>query len=71
MLALLNSFTIDLFYIIAFIGFVAIVEMTEPLYVSPFWRSKLDWVVAAGLVGFLLIFTRTALSLVPDGFSLS
>jgi hypothetical protein len=67
-LALFDGFTIDLFYIICFIGFVAVVEMTEPQYVDPPWRSKLDWVVGAGLVGSALIVIRTALALLPDGF---
>jgi hypothetical protein len=67
-LALVDRFTIDLFYIVCFIGFVAVVEMTEPQYIDPPWRSKLDWIVAVGLVGFLLIVIRTALALLPTGF---
>jgi hypothetical protein len=64
-LALLNSVTYELVFVISLIGFLVVVELTTPVNVTPRWRSRLKWLIAAGLLVFGYIVVRRILEILP------
>ncbi|WP_262180184.1 hypothetical protein [Haloarcula laminariae] len=67
MLAALNALTLDLFFVVSLIGFLVVVELTAAVNVTPRWRSRLKWLILAGLVGFAYIVVRRILEILPSG----
>ncbi len=51
-LALLDALTLRLFFVLSFLGFLVVIELTAPFAVAPRWRRRLRWVI---LVGFLIL----------------
>jgi len=66
-LAALRSLTLDLFFVVSLIGFLVVVELTAPINVTPQWRSRLTWLILAGLLGFAYIVARRILEILPSG----
>jgi hypothetical protein len=66
-LALLESLTLDLFFVVGLIGFLVLVELTAPFTVTPRWRSRLKWFILVGLVVFGVIVVRRILEILPPG----
>lgn len=66
-LVLLESFSYELYFVIALIGFLVVTELTAPFNVTPRWRSRLKWFVLAGLVVFAYIVVRRILAILPEG----
>ncbi|WP_324666119.1 hypothetical protein [Haloarcula sediminis] len=66
-LAALNALTLDLFFVVSLIGFLVVVELTAAVNVTPQWRSRLKWLILAGLVGFAYIVVRRILEILPSG----
>ena len=62
-LALLDALSLELFFVLSLIGFLIVTELTAPLNVSPTWRRRLRWVIAAGLLGFAVIVIRRILDI--------
>ena len=62
-LALLDSLSLELFFVLSLIGFLIVTELTAPLNVSPAWRRRLRWVILAGLIGFAIIVVRRILEI--------
>ena len=62
-LALLDALSLELFFVLSLIGFLIVTELTAPLNVSPAWRRRLRWVIAAGLLGFAVIVIRRILDI--------
>jgi hypothetical protein len=66
-LALLGSLELELFFVLSLIGFLIVVELTAPIAITPAWRRRLPWLIAAGLVVFGVIVIRRILEILPPG----
>lgn len=66
-LALLNSVTYELFFVMSLIGLLVIVELTAPFRITPKWRKRLWVVILLGLIGFSIIVIRRILAILPPG----
>jgi hypothetical protein len=66
-LVALDSLSLDLFFVVSLIGFLVVVELTAPVAVSPQWRRRLPWLIAAGLLVFAYIVVRRILEILPPG----
>jgi hypothetical protein len=66
-LALLESLTYELFFVVSLIGFLVIVELTAPFNITPVWRSRLKWLILLGLAVFGYIVVRRILEILPAG----
>jgi ABC-type enterochelin transport system permease subunit len=67
LLAVLNALSLELFFVVSFIGFLVIVELTAPFQVTPRWRSRLKWLILLGLAVFGAIVVRRILEILPPG----
>lgn len=63
----LGSLSIESFYMASFVGFLVLVELTNPVNISPRWRSRLRWIILLGLVGMVYIWVHRLLEVVPPG----
>jgi len=63
LMALSHAFDITLFFILMLIGFLVLVELMSPYHVSPRWLRRLSWVVAAGVIVFMLIVAKRAMEI--------
>ncbi len=66
-LAVLEALSLELFFVLSLIGFLVIIELTAPLNVTPEWRARLRWLIAAGLLVFGYIVVRRILAILPPG----
>lgn len=66
-LVLLDALALDLFFVVALIGFLILTELTAPVAVTPTWRWRLRIVIAIGLVVFGYIVVRRILAILPEG----
>lgn len=66
-LALLESLSYELFFVVSLIGFLVVVELTAPFTVTPQWRARLKWLIAVGLLVFAYIVIRRILEILPEG----
>lgn len=66
-LALLESLSYELFFVVSLIGFLIVVELTAPFAVTPQWRRRLKWLIAIGLLVFGYIVVRRVLEILPPG----
>lgn len=66
-LSLLGSVSLELFFVVSLIGLLVITELTAPFAVTPTWRRRLQWLIAAGLVVFAYIVVRRILAILPPG----
>lgn len=66
-LAALGSLTLELVFVVSLIAFLVLVELTAPVAVTPRWRSRLKWVIAAGLLVFAYIVVKRILAILPSG----
>lgn len=64
-LALLGSLSYELFFVVSLIGFLVVVELTAPFNVTPRWRARLKWLIAAGLAVFAYIVVKRILEILP------
>ena len=64
-LALLGSFSYELFFVLSLIGLLIVTELTAPFAVTPAWRRRLRWLIAIGLVGFAVVVVRRILEILP------
>ena len=64
-LAVLGSFSFDLFVILSFVGVLLVAELTSPINVTPAWRRRLRVLVVLGLVGFAVVAGRRFLEIAP------
>ena len=63
LMTLTHAFDITLFFILMLIGFLVLVELMSPYHVSPRWLRRLSWVVAAGVIVFMLIVAKRAMEI--------
>ncbi len=66
-LALLGSLSYELFFILSLLGLLVVTAMTAPFNMTPAWRARLKWLVAAGMVVFGIIVVRRILEILPAG----
>ena len=66
-LAALDALSLELFFVISLVGFLVVVELTAPFSVTPQWRSRLRWIILAGLAVFGYIVVRRVLTILPEG----
>ena len=66
-LALLDTLTYELFFVVSLIGFLVIVELTAPFAITPQWRRRLKWLIGLGLLVFGYIVVRRILEILPPG----
>jgi len=66
-LTLLGSLSVELFFVVALIGFLVVVELTAPFAVTPRWRGRLKWLIGLGLLVFGYIVVRRILAILPPG----
>lgn len=66
-LALLESLTPELFFVVSLVGFLIVVELTAPFNLTPRWRARLKWIVLVGLAVFAYVVVRRVLEILPPG----
>jgi membrane protein implicated in regulation of membrane protease activity len=66
-LALLESLSLELFFVVSLIGLLIVIELTAAFSVTPTWRARLKWLVLLGLVGFTYVVVRRILEILPEG----
>jgi len=66
-LAVLGALSIELFFVLSLIGLLVVIELTAPFNVTPRWRKRLKWLVALGLVVFVIVVVRRILAILPQG----
>ncbi len=64
-LAVLDSLSYGLFFLLSLLGLAIVTELTAPTNVSPEWRTRLRWLIVFGLVGFVYVVIRRLLEIVP------
>jgi hypothetical protein len=65
-LALLDSLSYELFFVVSLIGFLVVTELTEPFQITPRWRRRIRWLIPPALLGFAYIVVRRILAILPD-----
>lgn len=66
-LAPMGWLTIETFFVIAYLGFLVIIELTPPFTANPPWRRRLLWLVLGGLGVFGYIVITRILEILPPG----
>lgn len=63
----LNVLEADLFYVISFLGFLVLVEITTPIGEPPAWRTRLRWFIVLGFLVFSYIILRQTITVLRAG----
>ena len=66
-LALLESLSYELFFVVSLIGFLVVVPLTEPIRITPTWRRRLWWLIPLALLVFGYIVVRPILEILLIG----
>ena len=66
-LALLESLSLELFFVVSLVGFLIVTELTAPFNLTPRWRARLKWLILVGLAGFTYVVVRRVLEILPPG----
>lgn len=67
-LSLLGELTLEMFFIGSLLGFLVLTELTAPFNVRPEWRSRLKWLILAGMMIFGYFMVNRVLEFLPEGF---
>lgn len=67
LLVTLGSVSYELVFVLSLLGLLIMTELTAPFNVTPVWRSRLKWLILAGLAGFSVIVIRRILEILPPG----
>jgi hypothetical protein len=62
-LALLDSLSIEYFFVLSLLGFLIIVELSGPFTVRPAWRYRVNIIIAFGIVVFAFIVMTKVLNI--------
>ena len=65
-LAALGALSLELFFVLSFIGLLVVVEFTAPFNVTPRWRRRLKWFIVLGLLVFVGLVLRQMLQFLPE-----
>jgi|AGTN01.2.fsa_nt_gi hypothetical protein len=63
LLTLFGSLSYEFFYVIAFLGFLILASAASPYVARPRWKSRLNYVTAAGTLIFVLIVAQQFLTI--------
>ncbi|RYJ08616.1 hypothetical protein ELS19_19190 [Halogeometricum borinquense] len=66
-LTLLESLSLELFFVVSLIAFLVNVELTAPFRITPRWRRRLRWIILVGLIGFAYVVVQRILEILPPG----
>jgi dolichyl-phosphate-mannose--protein O-mannosyl transferase len=66
-LAVLGALRLERLFVRSLIGLLGVIELTAPFNVTPRWRKRLKWLVALGLVVFVIVVVRRILAILPQG----
>ncbi|WP_135855106.1 hypothetical protein [Halorussus salinus] len=66
-LLLLDAFSFELLFVVSFIGFLAITQLTAQFTITSAWRRRLKWPILVGLLIFIAIVIRRILAILPPG----
>ncbi len=66
-LSVLNAFSYELFLSVSLLGLLILTELTAPVTVRPEWRTRLRWLLLAGILGFAVLVVRRILEILPSG----
>lgn len=66
-LTLLQSLTLELFFVIALIGILIVTELSAPINLTPRWRRRIKWILIPLLLVFGYIVVRRILEILPEG----
>jgi len=66
-----GRFDVALFFILGFIGFLVIVELTEPRYVKPTYLRYFRYLIAAGIVIFVVVIIQKLMEILGLYFTWS
>lgn len=66
-LTLLGSLTLELLFVISFIGLLVLTELTAPFTITSAWRQRLKWLIGIALLVFVAIVLRRILTILPPG----
>jgi len=66
-LALAESLTLEVFFVGSLVGFLLLTVFVVPLNVTPAWRTRLRWLLLAGLLVFGVLVVRRVLGILPSG----
>lgn len=61
-LLLIDFVSLALFFVISFVGYLALVDLTESLAVVPHWRRRLRWISWFGVIAFCALATSELLA---------
>ncbi len=64
LLTLFHSLSFEYFFVLCFIGFLIIVELSGPFTVKPKWRSRLDIIIVVGVLVFAVIVAQKVLDII-------
>lgn len=64
-LALVGSFSYELFFLLSVLGLLVVTGLTLPATVTPRWRVRLQWLVRVALVGVAVVVVRRILEILP------
>lgn len=68
-LVLSNTLTLEFFFVVCFVIFVIVAELTALSTVTPQWRKRVWWFVALGVAGFGYIVIRTVFTILLPSLS--
>lgn len=68
-LALLNAFSYELFFLLSVLGLLVVTGLTLPATVTPRWRRRLQYLVWLALVGVAVVVIRRILEILPPEVS--
>jgi len=64
-LAVLGSFSYELFFLLSVLGLLVVTGLTLPATVTPAWRARLQWLIRVALVGVAIVVIRRVLEILP------
>lgn len=64
-LAVLGSFSYELFFLLSVLGLLVVTGLTLPATVTPRWRRRLQWIVRFALVGVAIVVIRRIIEILP------
>lgn len=66
-LALLDQLTMEVFFVVSLVGFLALIGLTSPVNVTPEWRGRIRWLVLLALLAFGVFAVGRIVAFLPDG----
>ena len=66
-LTLLGALSLELLFVISFIGLLVMTTLTAPFTLTPQWHGRLKWLILLALIVFGIIVIRRILAILPPG----